>query len=292
MKALTAILAIVPGIVLFSGCASSPKSEQSFMKHSAADMRAVERAVLDPVENGVITQSTIYPHHFVQHTPTINGLGGRDLDILANHYLNDVMPVSKPVNVKDDVRVYFDYDKSDIRSEGVDILNNAIQTLKENPETDIIITGRADSRGSDEYNERLGTRRADSVGAYLKANGVDPHRVRFVSRGEMDALAPESDEEGMQKDRNAHFIVAEVNQYPVALNVRQGKAHDDLYQARKRHVLAYLQDKGVDTKLLKITDSFVGGPGMDSNDVFLIITESQKDTGFSKEGFSITGGSK
>jgi outer membrane protein OmpA-like peptidoglycan-associated protein len=246
--------------------------------HSAADKQMVRDAMHDPVKNGVITQSTIYPHHFVQHTPTINGLGGRDLDILADHYINDVMPVSKPVNVVDDVNVYFDYDKSDIRADGTGVLDKAIATLRANPATDVIITGRADVRGSDEYNEKLGNRRAGSVSSYLRAHGVDPNRVRIVSRGEMDALAPESDEAGMQKDRNAHFIVAEVNQYPLPLNVRQGNADDNLYQARKRQVIAYLQEKGVDTDLLRITDGFAGGPGLQSQEVYLIVTDTDTES--------------
>jgi outer membrane protein OmpA-like peptidoglycan-associated protein len=291
MKAFITMMAFLPALFLLTGCQTTPTIEQVYSQHMDADNQTTRDAFHDHVKAGVITQSTIYPHHFVQHTPTLNGLGGRDLDILADHYINDVMPVSKPVNVVDDVHVYFDYDKSDIRSDGTDVLKSAIATLKANPDTDIIITGRADVRGSNEYNDALGNRRAGSVSAYLKANGVDPNRVRIVSRGEMDALAPESDEAGMQKDRNAHFIVAEVNQYPLPLNVRKAGASDNLYQARKRQVLAYLKEKGVNTDLLKIEDGMAGGPGLQSEEVFLIVTDTDESTTTST-GLTIAGGTQ
>ena len=110
------------------------------------------------------------------------------------------------------VKVYFDYDKSDLRDDATDILEKALFTLKDNPKADILITGNADVRGSEQYNEKLGARRATSVQNYLAGKGLAPERIRIVSRGKLDALAPVRDIVGMQKDRNAQFMIAEVQE--------------------------------------------------------------------------------
>ncbi|MBU1933245.1 MAG: OmpA family protein, partial [Candidatus Omnitrophica bacterium] len=92
------------------------------------------------------------------------------------------------------------------------ILGNAIKALKQNQEADILITGNCDIRGSEEYNLKLGKSRAESVKEYMLSKGIDENRIRIVSRGKLDAVAPINDIVGMQKDRNTQFMVAEVEE--------------------------------------------------------------------------------
>ena len=110
------------------------------------------------------------------------------------------------------VKVYFDYDKADIRDDAASILRDGIRALKKNPGADVLITGNCDTRGSEQYNIKLGRRRADAVKEFMLNNGVAEERIRIVSRGKLDAIAPVSDLVGMQKDRNAQFMVAEVEE--------------------------------------------------------------------------------
>jgi len=110
------------------------------------------------------------------------------------------------------VKVYFDYDKSNLREDAVDALDKALYTLQHNDKADILITGNADIRGSEKYNEKLGERRAASVKDYILQHGLEESRVKILSRGKLDALAPTNDLVGMQKDRNAQFMIAEVEE--------------------------------------------------------------------------------
>lgn len=110
------------------------------------------------------------------------------------------------------VRVFFDYDKSELRPDAVDALNKALFTMRSNPNADILVTGNADTRGSESYNQKLGERRANSVQDFLIQGGLDASRIRILSRGKLDALAPSNDIVGMQKDRNAQFVIAEVEE--------------------------------------------------------------------------------
>ena len=110
------------------------------------------------------------------------------------------------------VKILFDFDKSDLRDDARQILDQAMFTLQHNPKADILITGNADIRGSEQYNIKLGERRAATVQNYLTQQNLSPDRIRILSRGKLDALAPTHDIVGMQKDRNAQFMIAEVEE--------------------------------------------------------------------------------
>jgi hypothetical protein len=84
--------------------------------------------------------------------------------------------------------------------------------LNKNPETDILITGNCDIRGSEKYNEKLGLRRGESVKKFMVDKGIPEDRIKIVSRGKLDAIAYVKDLLGMAKDRNAQFMVAEVEE--------------------------------------------------------------------------------
>ncbi|MFN7170934.1 MAG: OmpA family protein, partial [Candidatus Omnitrophota bacterium] len=88
----------------------------------------------------------------------------------------------------------------------------AVRALKKNPQADILITGNCDIRGPEAYNLKLGRQRAEAVKRYMIEKGIADSRIRIVSRGKLDAVAPITDLVGMQKDRNAQFMVAEVEE--------------------------------------------------------------------------------
>jgi len=136
-------------------------------------------------------------------------------------YKAEELPAPKPKEMRPsllikkiltNVKIYFDYDKADIRSDAVSILDKAVWTLKKNPETSILITGNCDARGSSEYNLKLGNKRGEAVKKYMIDNGIAQDRIKIVSRGKLDAVAPVKDLAGMAKDRNAQFMVAEVEE--------------------------------------------------------------------------------
>lgn len=110
------------------------------------------------------------------------------------------------------VKIYFDYNKATLREDAIPVLKNAVKVLNRNPEADILITGNCDVRGTENYNEKLGRKRGDSVKQFMIENNIPEERIRIVSRGKLDAVAPVSDLVGMQKDRNAQFMIAQVEE--------------------------------------------------------------------------------
>ncbi|OPZ20616.1 MAG: Peptidoglycan-associated lipoprotein precursor [candidate division BRC1 bacterium ADurb.BinA364] len=80
--------------------------------------------------------------------------------------------------------VYFDYDRSDIRYDQRQVLDENYEYLKANPQVQVIIEGHCDSRGTLQYNYALGERRAVAAREYLIVRGVQPDRLSTISKGE------------------------------------------------------------------------------------------------------------
>lgn len=136
-------------------------------------------------------------------------------------YKQDELPAPQPQELRasllikkiiKNVKVYFDYDKTVLRNDIKEILTSAVKALQRNPESSILITGNCDARGTEGYNLKLGKKRAEEVKQFMLDNGIPEERIRIVSRGKLDAVAPVTDLQGMQKDRNAQFMVAEVEE--------------------------------------------------------------------------------
>lgn len=168
------------------------------------------------------------------------------------------------------VRIYFDYNSSRLRADAEKILEDAVRALKKNPEADILITGGCDQRGSENYNIELGKNRALEVKRFMGQNGISESRIRIISRGKLDAVAPISDIVGMQKDRNAHFIIAEVEEimipYPGVMKeqkvkeLEEGKyileKEEDIESQSKVSLRQYIIKK--DDSLWKIAERDLG----------------------------------
>ncbi|MGZ6037435.1 MAG: peptidoglycan-associated lipoprotein Pal [Phenylobacterium sp.] len=109
------------------------------------------------------------------------------------------------VNVGD--RVYFEYDKFDIRPDAEALLTSQAAWLIRYPAVQIRIEGNADERGTEEYNLALGARRANAVKEFLQAHGVASGRISTVSYGKEKPIDTGTSEEAMAHNRNGHTAI-------------------------------------------------------------------------------------
>jgi peptidoglycan-associated lipoprotein len=103
--------------------------------------------------------------------------------------------------------VYFDFDKSEIRTDAKSALDAKLPLLKANSAMKIRIEGNTDSRGSNEYNMALGLRRANAAKRYLVSQGLDAARFDVVSYGEERPVDQGTTEEAYQKNRRDDFVI-------------------------------------------------------------------------------------
>ena len=102
----------------------------------------------------------------------------------------------------------FDYDKAELSPEDRQVLDQLATCLMTGAlkGKNVALTGRADPRGTEEYNLGLGSQRAGSVGAYLTHLGVAQGQLEVTTRGALDAQG--TDEAGWQKDRRVDITLA------------------------------------------------------------------------------------
>ncbi|MFL9582907.1 OmpA family protein [Stenotrophomonas sp. AB1(2024)] len=107
-------------------------------------------------------------------------------------------PDGCPVPVSIDLKgVNFDFDKSNLRPDAVAILGEAAQILTRYPDLKVEVAGHTDSKGTEEYNQKLSERRATAVYNYLTQNGVDAARlVGPIGYGESRPIAPNTNPDG------------------------------------------------------------------------------------------------
>ncbi len=103
--------------------------------------------------------------------------------------------------------VYFDFDKSFIRDDAREVLKENAAWLKAHPKVKIKIEGNCDEKGTKEYNQALGQRRAVSAKKYLADMGVSDSRISLISYGKEKPVCAEGTENCWQKNRRDDFVV-------------------------------------------------------------------------------------
>lgn len=98
--------------------------------------------------------------------------------LYASLYLEPLFEVGKKFVLEN---IHYDFDKSNIRKDAAEILDELVRTMRDNPTLKIELSSHTDSRGSDSYNEALSQRRAQSAVDYLVSRGIS--RDRMVAKG-------------------------------------------------------------------------------------------------------------
>ena len=115
-----------------------------------------------------------------------------------------------PIEVGETIRlnnIFFDTNKSDLRSESAAELNRMIKLLADNPHMAIQIAGHTDNVGTDEYNLKLSDDRSVSVKNYIVSKGVEATRVLAKGYGKTKPTTSNNTEAGRQQNRRVEFTI-------------------------------------------------------------------------------------
>jgi len=113
--------------------------------------------------------------------------------------------------LRDEVRafeaetIYFDFDRSELKSSARAVLAKKAEWLRKNPQFSMNIEGHCDERGTIEYNLALGERRANAAWKFLNALGVSGSRMTTISYGEESPADPAHNSAAWARNRRAEF---------------------------------------------------------------------------------------
>jgi outer membrane protein OmpA-like peptidoglycan-associated protein len=104
--------------------------------------------------------------------------------------------------------VLFESGRADLKAGAVGNLSKLVVFLNKYPERGAAIEGYTDSVGSDDYNQALSQRRADSVRSYLVREGIESGRLTATGMGKNDPVADNDSAIGRQQNRRVAVIIS------------------------------------------------------------------------------------
>lgn len=103
--------------------------------------------------------------------------------------------------------VYFDFDKSVLRWESNDKLDEVVAKIKAHPGTQIHVQGHASPDGQKAHNEKLAAARGEAVRAYLVAHGVNNTQLVVDNFGIDGAVGDQKAQENRERSRRVEFTI-------------------------------------------------------------------------------------
>jgi peptidoglycan-associated lipoprotein len=101
---------------------------------------------------------------------------------------------------------FFDFDSYALRDDARAALDQDARMLRDKADMNITIEGHCDERGTVEYNQALGEKRAQAARDYVVAAGIAASRIQIISYGKERPFDPGHDESAWSKNRRAHFV--------------------------------------------------------------------------------------
>jgi outer membrane protein OmpA-like peptidoglycan-associated protein len=90
------------------------------------------------------------------------------------------------------------------------MIDQLAASLKNNPETKVVIEGHTDDIGDPSYNQTLAMERAQAVRSALVRQGIDPSRITVRSLGEQNPVASNDSSAGRRENRRAEVIIGDM----------------------------------------------------------------------------------
>lgn len=115
--------------------------------------------------------------------------------------------IEEGIDVTFDSGILFGFDKSELNANSKTNIAKLGRILNEYPDTRLTIQGHTDSKGNENYNQQLSSKRANAVRDYLVANGVKAGRLSTASYGESAPVATNETEEGRAQNRRVEVVI-------------------------------------------------------------------------------------
>lgn len=142
--------------------------------------------------------------------PTYSLPNGEKIQISANGFEGDLQQLFQNGVLNKSLtfdQVYFDTGSTKINAKSNRQIKVTAALMNAFPETNILIRGHTDNRGSATDNFQLSLARANSMGLALGALGIDTERIRVLGMGDGFPIASNNTEAGRKKNRRIEILL-------------------------------------------------------------------------------------
>lgn len=195
-----------------SGCASMNKTEKGAVLGAAggAAVGAIIGKQVGSTARGAILGAAV--------GGAAGAVIGRQMDKQAEELAADipgatVQRVGEGIAVTFESGLLYPFNSTDLLPAGRDNLRNLAESLREYPETELLIVGHTDAVGSDAYNQTLSQNRAAAAANVLASYGVPRDRIQTAGRGETEPVSSNDDETGRQLNRRVEVAIFASEEY-------------------------------------------------------------------------------
>lgn len=106
--------------------------------------------------------------------------------------------------------ILFDFDKSEIKDESWRIISDLASLMRKYPSIKIKVSGHTDSKGSDEYNQKLSEARAKAVKYAIQQYGIVGDRIQWAGYGEQYPIDSNENDSGRARNRRVEIDILTV----------------------------------------------------------------------------------
>ena len=153
---------------------------------------------------------TITKQYYNDTTDVVKINDTAEANLFTDRLVNTDMYIDKKfiLKVENVVTVYFDFDRSNLKTEAVNKLDSVCQVLMQFPSYSLQISAYTDGKGTEEYNKKLSDRRARSCARYFIHKGIKASRITFESFGaccplELELINGRDNPDGRSRNRRA-----------------------------------------------------------------------------------------
>jgi outer membrane protein OmpA-like peptidoglycan-associated protein len=206
IKIATLGLAFATSAMLFQSCASATKTQKGAVIGAAAGgtIGAIIGKKAGNTAVGAIIGGAV--------GGTAGAVIGRRMDRQAEEIKQtvpnaEVIREGEGIIVKFDSGILFDVDQANLKPAAKSNIESLATSLKNNPQTNILIVGHTDASGTDAYNYKLSERRAASVKSYAVSQGIAASRLTTEGRGETEPISDNTSDTGKAQNRRVEIVI-------------------------------------------------------------------------------------
>lgn len=212
------LLSTIVVLAFMAGCTSAQKSQSDGKRGmNKTEKGAVVGATSGAVVGGIIgnksKNTALGAILGAAVGGTVGAVIGNQMDKQAKKMEDDLKGTATVERVGEGIRLTFDsqllfeFGKSSLKDSNKSDLRKFAETLKEYPDTDLLIVGHTDNVGSNAFNQKLSQKRSASVSDYLSDLGIRNSRLETKGKGETQPIVTNDTDDNRAQNRRVEIAI-------------------------------------------------------------------------------------